>query len=261
MDRKNRMIWVAIGLAVCALVLVPVLDILAGETATAEGEGEEEKAGVSKDSLWDLVIIGGGPVGWLIILLSVVSLALIIEHFFSIRRETLCPPEIIGTVEALFEEQDYEEALTVVETDPSYLAKILEAILAKVPDITAMETAMLSAQEEQNTKLKHKISYLALLGNVSPMLGLFGTVQGMMMAFSVIKNQPGVPKPQDLARGIETALVTTFLGLMVGIPALTAFAFFRNKIEASIIEVNGITTELIEGFKSGGGGGGAEEEE
>jgi biopolymer transport protein ExbB len=94
------------------------------------------------------------------------------------------------------------------------------------------------------------VGYLSLIAAVSPMLGLFGTVQGMIITFNVIANSEVQPKPAQLAGGISTALVTTFEGLVVAIPMTALYAVFRNRVVNVIMEIGGITEELTSRFKT-----------
>ena len=84
--------------------------------------------------------------------------------------------------------------------------------------------------EEESMKLEHRLSYMALIGNLSPMIGLFGTVHGMIASFQVIALGGASPKPAELAAGISTALFTTLIGLAIAIPAIAAYNVIRNRV-------------------------------
>ena len=106
--------------------------------------------------------------------------------------------------------------------------------------------------EEENMKLEHRLSYMALIGTISPMVGLLGTVQGMISSFSVIANSPTTPKPSELAAGISTALFTTLVGLFIAIPAIALYNILRNRVARLVLEV-GIVSEGLMGRFSGVG--------
>jgi biopolymer transport protein ExbB len=93
-------------------------------------------------------------------------------------------------------------------------------------------------------KLEHRLSYIALIGTISPMVGLFGTVDGMVRSFSVIATSTAAPQPKELAEGISTALLTTLVGLAIAIPAIAAYSILRNRIDRLVLEV-GITGESL----------------
>jgi biopolymer transport protein ExbB len=113
----------------------------------------------------------------------------------------------------------------------------------------AMERAMGDAAEERTARLYRKIEWLNLLGNVAPMLGLFGTVYGMMVCFSQIASKGGKANPEDLAGGIMIALVSTFCGLLVAMPALSAYSIFKTRIEQMSMEAALVAEELLANFK------------
>jgi len=96
------------------------------------------------------------------------------------------------------------------------------------------------------------MSYMALIGTVSPMVGLLGTVQGMIASFSVIANSPTAPKPSELAKGISTALFTTLVGLFIAIPAIAAYNILRNRLQRLVLEVGILSESLMSRFSNVG---------
>ncbi|MEN8148357.1 MAG: MotA/TolQ/ExbB proton channel family protein [Planctomycetota bacterium] len=231
MKKPNVLIAALVGIALISL----------SGTAFAAGEGG--------GSLGD-IIMGGGVIGWVIILLSIVSLALAIEHFVTIRRDKLVPPELIDEIEALFEEEEYQEALELCESEPNYLTNILSAGLPKInAGFEAMEKAMDEVSEEEAIKLHQKVGWLSLIGNIAPMMGLFGTVYGMIQAFNKITELGAAVQPKDLSSGISTALITTLFGLFVAMPSLFFFFVFRNKVIKVSLEISAIADDLVERFR------------
>ena len=126
-------------------------------------------------------------------------------------------------------------------------------LAAGLPKINAgfetMRASMDEMADEETIKLQQKIGYLSLIGNIAPMMGLFGTVSGMIAAFQTIAQMGASVSPADLADGISQALVTTFLGLFVAIPAMIAFFFFRNKVVRVTLELGAIADDLVERFR------------
>jgi biopolymer transport protein ExbB len=98
-------------------------------------------------------------------------------------------------------------------------------------------------------QMEHRMSWLALIGSLAPMLGLLGTVQGMISSFRVIATSPTQPKPKDLADGISTALFTTLEGLVVAVPAIMAYTLLRNRVASLFSEVSRVTEGLMSRFK------------
>lgn len=98
-------------------------------------------------------------------------------------------------------------------------------------------------------RLEHRLSYIALIGTIAPMVGLLGTVDGMVAAFSLIANSPSTPKPSELAEGISTALITTLVGLVIAIPALGVFNILKNRFARLVLEAGIYSESLMERFE------------
>lgn len=183
-------------------------------------------------------VLAGGWVGHTIILLSVVAVALAIEHVMSIRGSTLMPSGLADRVRKSLQAGQPAQAEQQCKLQPSVLASVMEAGLSEIEGgWPAIEKAMEDGIAEQSARLFRKIEYISVIGNIAPMLGLLGTVIGMVQAFSKVAHTDGVTKPAELAGGIYVALVTTVEGLIVAIPCLGVFALFRNRVDQLIAEV------------------------
>jgi biopolymer transport protein ExbB len=186
--------------------------------------------------------------------LSFTLVALLVMNLLTARRESILPVGLVEGFEAQMNEKKYQDAYELAKNDDSFLGQVLSAGLAKLssgyqPAIEAMQ----EVGEEENMKLEHRLSYMALIGTISPMIGLLGTVQGMISSFSVIANSPTTPKPSELAAGISTALFTTLVGLFIAIPAIALYNILRNRVARLVLEV-GIVSEGLMGRFSGVGG-------
>lgn len=177
--------------------------------------------------------------------LSFVFVALLVMNFLAIRRQSIVPPELIASFEGLLNEKRYQEAYDLAKNDESFLGKVLAAGLAKLQEgySPAIE-AMQEVGEDETMKLEHKLSFIALIGTISPMVGLLGTVDGMVAAFQVIATSDTTPKPSKLAEGISMALITTLVGLSLAIPAIAIFGIARNYLQRLVLEV-GINSERL----------------
>jgi len=240
------------------MVVAAVLGCAVGGIASLSFAGEAwaqdvaETATAAPRTAWDSIKDGGWTEA-VIILLSVVGLALMIEHAVSIRREKLIPPYILSELESLFDEEEYEEAMDVCDREDSMLCRIVGAGLAKIGGgYGRMREAIEDVGEEEKTTLFQKISYLSLIASIAPMLGLLGTVIGMIESFNQIAALKGAANPSDLASGISKALITTCTGLIVAIPVLSAYMFFRNKVMKLSLEASAISGELLDRFRTGG---------
>jgi biopolymer transport protein ExbB len=202
------------------------------ETTSNEDATAPEKATVGE------IIRSAGLVGLLIVLLSILGVALLIEHLLTIRASVLIPPELGEEVHDMLSNGEYRPALDRCREDPSLLGQVLEAgVLELDGDWPAVEKAVEDAMTEQSARLLRKIEYLSVIGNIAPMLGLLGTVLGMVVAFRELSVSQGSSQAADLANGIYQALLTTVLGLIVAIPSLAAFAVFRNRVDYFMAEV------------------------
>ncbi|MCG8509209.1 MAG: MotA/TolQ/ExbB proton channel family protein, partial [Rhodospirillales bacterium] len=205
--------------------LVPALTLCLTGAAFAQDGGSAPAAqttNVFSMFFWSSDIFGLLII-WLLILMSLVSIALSIMFTIQTRRSVILPDEVRDELEELIASKKYRDAIELAENDPSYLASLTNAALAEAGNgFSAMERAVEESSDVETSKLLRPIEFLNVLGNISPMLGLFGTVYGMIRAFEMLRTSSGQADPNELAGGISTALVTTLWGLIVAIPALTA---------------------------------------
>jgi len=210
--------------------------------------------GQEKTSAFEFFFVPEDIVGilivWTLVLFSVFVVGYSVKLFFDYRKSTIIPEDTQDEIEALLAERKYSEAIAFVEEDESYLGKLMHAALSEAANgFGAMERAIEETGDAETTRMLRPIEYLNVLGNISPMMGLFGTVYGMILAFQKLVEAGGSPDPAELAGGISTALVTTLWGLVVAIPSLAAYAIIRNKIDALTTEGIVIAEELIAPFK------------
>jgi biopolymer transport protein ExbB len=203
-------------------------------------------------NFFDVLFVKCGTIGWVLWVLSVVTLAVIIRFFLSIRRAKLIPSSLAEQAKALFARKQYRELVELTASEDCFLGCVLHAGLSQsAHGAPAMERAMEETAEEQTTKMLRDIEWLNLIGNIGPMLGLLGTVWGMILAFFTIVAKGGTPHPGDLAGAIGTALVTTLEGLMIAIPALAVYAAMRHRIDLLGTEAVILCQELIATFQPG----------
>ncbi len=185
--------------------------------------------------------------------LSFTLVALVVMNLLSGRREGILPSSLIQGFEAALNEKKYQEAYDLAKNDDSFLGQVLSAGLLKLSaGYSQAIEAMQEVGEQENMRLEHRLSYVALIGTISPMIGLLGTVQGMISSFSVIARSPVTPKPSELAAGISTALFTTLVGLFIAIPAIAIYNILRNRVARLVLEV-GIVSEGLMSRVAGAG--------
>jgi biopolymer transport protein ExbB len=228
-----------------------VLTLLFDSPASAQSEFDSEGALSGGLTYFDFFVVKGGVIAYFIILLSVVAMSLSVEHLFSIRRSTVVPTAAVQQAQALIDAGRYLEAIQYTAEEPSMVGYVLHAALREAPNgFSAMERALEEAIEERSAKLYRKIEYLNIIGAVSPMIGLFGTVVGMILLFSAIHAADSFPRAQVVADKVSIALVATFWGLAVAIPSLSIYSVFRNRIEVMTAECAVAADRLLAAFKS-----------
>lgn len=179
----------------------------------------------------------GGAIGYVIVLCSILMTAIIIDAATGLRRKLFMPPGLAEEVHRCLAEHKGQELRTVCRAHPSFLSTVL---LAGVEELSSgqwapVEKAMEDTAAEQTAKISRRVEYLSVISTLAPMLGLMGTVWGMILAFMEFE-QKANPQISELAPGIYKALVTTLQGLAVAIPSIGALAFFRRRIDDLAME-------------------------
>ena len=218
----------------------------AGGEATSEAEQESMLGWFTRSLGWKYSIA--------FFVLSFVLVALLVMNILGTRRDTIVPVGLVEGFEQLLNEKKYQEAYELAKNDESFLGQVLSAGLAKLSTgyPQAIE-AMQEVGEEENMKLEHRLGYIALIGSLSPMVGLLGTVDGMVQSFRVIATSSATPKASELADGISMALITTLVGLVLAIPAVAIFNILKNRVQRLVLEVGIVSEGLMSRFSSVGG--------
>ncbi len=192
------------------------------------------------------MLFGGNALGIAVVLLilglSIVSLFFIVENLIRISAKKLMPDKVLAELEALIVHGNVTRAIELCRIKANY-AMATEIILAGLQRFESSEfgyaeyrSAVEEAGEDQTGRLYRRIEVLNVIGAIAPMLGLTGTVIGMIEAFTTIASLEGMARPQELAGGIGQALITTLLGLLVAIPTMVAYSYFRNRIDSIVAE-------------------------
>jgi len=198
----------------------------------------------SDDMLGQLIIL-------LLVLLSAFTVAYIIKLFVDHRRSVLLPAILHQEVKQLIGQKKYRQAIEVAEKDRSYLGLLISSAMHQAPHgYSQMQRAIEEVADAETSRMLRPIEYLNVIGNISPMMGLLGTVYGMIVAFEQLVAAAGRPEPHELAAGIGTALVTTLWGLIVAMPALAGYALIRNKVDTLTADGLTLAEQLIRPFNS-----------
>jgi biopolymer transport protein ExbB len=209
--------------------------------------GEDGTAPPAPENMLQWAIRASGPIGVFLVFLSVYFTALVIRLFMEYRVSEAVPPPLVEKLEAAIRDKKFQEAYDVCRDNDSFLARLVRAGIANLPNGRAdAKEAMADTSDEIVTELEMKISYLAVIGTLGPMIGLVGTVWGMIRSFQEIATAAGSqPRPEKVAEGISTALFITLEGITLAVPAIFFFAFFRNRLALMTVEANRVADRTI----------------
>ena len=221
-------------------------------TAPAMAQAPGESSAVT---YFKMFFLTENLIGQLLIILLFLASGLTVGYIAKLmtmyRRSTMIPPELYQELDGKIAQKKYPDAVRAASESKAYLGKLVGGAMREAPNgYGAMERAIEELSDAETSRMLRPIEYLNVIGNVSPMLGLFGTVYGMIVAFQALV-EAGRPEPQELAAGISTALVTTLWGLIVAIPALAGYALVRNKVDALTADGLVMAEQLIRPFKPG----------
>ncbi|QEH37437.1 Biopolymer transport protein ExbB [Aquisphaera giovannonii] len=235
-------------------------DGAAAKPAAPAAEGEASKPSAAPANLTDdgsrpparenmlqWAIRASGPIGLFLLCLSIYFTALVIRLFMEYRVSEAVPAPLVERLEAAIRDKKFQEAYDVCKDNDSFLARLVRTGIANLPNgRQEAKDSMLAMSDEIVTTLEMKISYLATIGTLGPMIGLVGTVWGMIMSFQTIATAGGEqPRPEKVAEGISTALFITLEGISLSVPAIFFFAFFRNRVAQMAMEANRVADRTI----------------
>jgi biopolymer transport protein ExbB len=230
-----------------ALVLAAVGSVWAQEETPATPPPGPPPA-VEK-SLLDL-FNDGGPLMWPILLCSVGTIAVGVYCFLQINQKKMMPQSLVDGVSQAMQRHDANAAYELCQSSPNVFANTMSSALLKVnferdlANKASMEQAAGETLVQEETRLMIWINYLNIFATIAPMLGLLGTVTGMIQSFDQLA--AGRSEPQDLAGGIGQAMLTTAGGLIVGIPAMFLYFYFRNLLQVAIVNIQKQVTFMID---------------
>ena len=250
MSKKSRLVmWMA---TLAALVL-PVIGF--AQEMVMEDGAAAEAAPAGGMGLWSIIAGSGwlGIVLWLALLACSVAAAwLAIDFFITVNPKKIIPDSLVNDVREAMAQGDVMKAVQRCEQDAGSLSAILMAGFRNVKEgFEVIQEQVGSAADLESEKLMQRVSYLNMCGSIAPMLGLLGTVQGMIMAFANLANtQDGAAQQSMLAMNIAQALWTTAAGLVVAIPAVSLYTYFKNRLSRIILSMEGLTMDLIKALRN-----------
>lgn len=232
----GRFLLVA-GVALAVVVAFPDLAL------AQEGEGAAPK---KKNIIVHMIESVGWVFGPMLLAISVALVALIVLLFLDLRSTSAVPPGFVDEFTDTVNKRKFKEAFDMARNDPSFLGRVLTAGMSRLQYglEDARETAMNTLETIKSDK-DQKNNYTAVIASVGPMIGLVGTVYGMIESFMVLGSSTSTPNASALAEGISHALVVTLFGIGISIPAIFFNAFFRNRITKLTMDVGHIADDLL----------------
>lgn len=240
-----------------ALVAFPMV-ANAQTTTDAVQRAVEDAAGPGGTSLLE-ILQKGGPMMYPLGALSFVGVILVVVYLLSLRQGAVVTMRFMDVAESMLRKQDYLGLAAVCNRSGQSVAAVLQRamdFIARNPSASVEEVREVAQAEgtRQASMMTQRISYLADVGTIAPMVGLLGTVLGMIESFDTLSGGAFVgAKTMKLANGVSQALITTAAGLFVGIPALAFYSYFRGKVQKLISELEAATTHLMAMFAANHG--------
>ena len=228
------------------LVTSCLILLVAGGMALAQDAKGQEPGGVIMAGSVVEMFKNGGPLMWPILLCSIVALTFAFERLFGLRRSVVFPRKLLGQITALTRVGNAAEARELCASDKSVFARLLHACLARFDSPGyEMEAALEEAGARVLYDLRRNARALGVIADAAPLLGLMGTVLGMIKAFEEVARAGALGRTEMLAGGIGEALLTTAFGLGVAVPALVLYHFFRDKADGLLRAMEDACIDIV----------------
>ncbi|MFW6159460.1 MAG: MotA/TolQ/ExbB proton channel family protein [Planctomycetota bacterium] len=212
---------------------------------TADTEDDEDADASIFASAWDW-FEKGGPIMYPIALVSLIGLAFVIERAFALRRKNVIPEDVRQLLDERISERDVDGAVALCDDRPCSLGRVVRPALERhAGTVQEMERAAEGAGARELWQMRRNVRPIGVVGTISPLLGLLGTVFGMIGAFQTLSERQTMGNPSIFASDIYQALLTTFFGLSIAIPMVVCFHWLHGKAEAIISEIEEITSDLL----------------
>jgi biopolymer transport protein ExbB len=251
------LVWLAWGGLDFARAQEPKGDAAAKDAPVAEADAPAKSAAApasaegatppARRNMLQWAMHASGPIGLVLLLLSIYFGALVIRLFMEFRVSEAVPLSLVDRLEVAIRDKKFQDAYDACKDNDSFLARLVRTGISNLPNgRPEAKESMQAAAEEIVTTMEMKISYLAIIGTLGPMIGLVGTIWGMILSFQEIANAAGAqPRPEKVAEGISTALFITLEGVTLAVPAIFFFAFFRNRIAHMTMEATRVADRTI----------------
>jgi biopolymer transport protein ExbB len=238
-------------IAISMITLISTMGIALAKDV-AEGAGPAANAyGMSLKQAWEY----GGWIMWVLAFLSICSLSMIIYFLWALRTNAILPHELVSDVLSRLRAGDITETRRLTERTPCAFSSVVLSSLDCIRNIPDCDTAMLRSMTEaegsrQADSIQGQTEFLLDIATIAPLLGLLGTVLGMLTAFGSVASDIASAKPVVLAAGVSQAIVTTIFGLIVSIPCMACYALFRRHASKQISNLEALSAEVVAALAS-----------
>lgn len=246
--------WVVPGWLVLASVMIgmvlfahpTVVSAQADEPAAKAGAGGHESTPAAKKSTLGWLIETSGLIGLFLLIISIFFLATVMRLFLELRQPIVAPPELLAECENLLAKRDYNSIYRLAKDSSSELGQLIATGMAALSaGVNEARESMDRMGEAMTVEMEKRISMLAVVGTLGPLIGLLGTLKGMISSFSVIAMGETQLKASEVAAGISEALVLTFEGVFLSVPAIYFFALFKNRVASLSVSTLNVADDFI----------------
>lgn len=234
------------GRFLCTAALAVVVLMMFSSVAQAQEAPAPAEKLSGGELIWFMIKSLGIVFGPILLAISVAMMALVVLLFLDLRMSSAIPPGFVDEFTDTVNKRKFKEAFDMARNDSSFLGQVLTAGMSRLQyGLEDAREAAMNTLESIKSDKEQKNNYNAVIATVGPMLGLVGTVYGMIESFSVLAKAKGGVNPSQLADGISHALVVTLFGVAVSVPAIFFNAFYRNRITRVTMDVGHIADDLL----------------
>jgi biopolymer transport protein ExbB len=192
------------------------------------------------------VLLKGGPILWVILVLAVPVLAIVVERFLYFRKIATDETKLFARVEGAIEKGHFDEAMAICDTVEAPLGALIRVgIECRLLPEADLKDAVRDAAVRELPFIEQNIQAVNVIANISPMIGLLGTVVGIINSFNVLGSFGAVSDPSVLAKGISEALLNTGAGILIAVPSMVAYAWLSGRANAVIGQLESQANELV----------------
>ncbi len=248
---KHTMLWMLACLLIAGSLPVTTPSAVAQRLPSEAALDESMLADEAGPAGFLDIVRGSGTVGillWLSLLItSLIGIHLVIDSAVKIQQKKIMPPTLVNGIQKAMSDGDLPKAINLCQKQPGIMSNILMAGFGNVEEgFDVIQDSINAAADLESERLLQKVTYLSVVSNLAPMLGLMGTVQGMIFAFATLATgEAGAAQQAMLAMNISQALYTTMTGLAVAVPAVAFYYYFRNKANNIILSMVIRTIDLV----------------